>query len=50
MTDFPRSRYDKTIFFFNSSTNYMHKTGELRGRKLKLKDEDKLITLKTKFV
>lgn len=50
MADSSRNRYDKTIFFFNSSTNFMHKTGELKGRKLKSKDEDKLITLKTKFL
>lgn len=39
------------IFFFNSSaTKLMHRTGELRGCKLKSKDEDILNTLRTRYV
>lgn len=38
-----------TVFFFNS-TSPIKKSGKLKGFKLKSKDEDKLLTLKTKYV
>lgn len=40
----------KPVFFFNSQTSYMERTGEMKGYKIKLKDEDKLIHLKTRYL
>lgn len=45
----PKNFQNHTVFFFNTS-NSLKNRGELKGSKLRSKDENKLLTLKTKYI